>query len=130
MNSKIQKQKNNLNICNMKPVIFGLLLIFILNSCRKEILIDLPDHESLLVVNCFFSPEDTFKVKVSASSWLYDGGNKEQDSALVLLFADDLIGDTLIYMKRILCCSLSSVTGLFIYFGWKAAVFRLHVPKI
>jgi hypothetical protein len=83
----------------MKPVIFGLLLIFILNSCRKEILIDLPDHESLLVVNCFFTPEEVCRVKVSASASLYDNEDKDQDNALVLLYADDVIADTLVYTE-------------------------------
>ena len=60
-----------------KKVIFFFLLIFIINSCTKEINIDLPEKEPKLVINSFFIPftlpyPKSFNVKVNQSSPLLD----------------------------------------------------------
>jgi hypothetical protein len=107
----------------MKPVLYSFFLLLILSSCRKEILIDIPGHESRLVVNCFFSPEEPFEVKVSASSSLYDSENKDQDSALVLLFADGVLADTLVYTEDGIYIATDNIasTGI-IYSLWVECV--------
>lgn len=73
--------------------LFGVLFIF---SCTKEIEIEIPKDKPKLVINSFFSPDKNIEVHVSRSSYIYDTVSLPVNNAIVKLYADNNIIDTLI----------------------------------
>lgn len=66
-----------------------------LASCTKIIELELPAHESKPVVNSLFCADSTFKVYIKKSISIFDTAIIYPDNALVKLYEDDVLSDTL-----------------------------------
>lgn len=52
-----------------------ILLLYVFSSCEKEIQVDLPQHDPMIVANSFFSPDCTWTVYLSNSLAILDREN-------------------------------------------------------
>lgn len=72
----------------MNKVVFIILLICFA-SCTEDIHIELDGHDPKVVVNCFFSKEDSLKVHLSKSSLILDDDSLNYiDNAVIEIFQD------------------------------------------
>jgi hypothetical protein len=60
-------------------------ILFLLTSCSKEVVIDLPDHEGKLVINSLFSPDTLLYVHISQSRVTTDTFFLLQNTPVVVL---------------------------------------------
>ena len=76
--------------------IFPLILIFFLCSCETVINVDLPEHESKLVMNSFINPDSLVSVHISNSLSILDNGKlNNAENAVVELYENDNLVETL-----------------------------------
>lgn len=73
---------------------FILLLFF---SCEKIVEIEIESQKSKLIVNCFFTVEEKFKIRVSKNINILDTIDDIVSNAIVHLFDNENLIDTLIY---------------------------------
>lgn len=78
------------------PRTLPFLLILSILACEQAIEIELPPHNSRLVVNSFIAPGEPLSLKLSASSFLLVNNTNGIEDALVLLYENDQFVDTLI----------------------------------
>lgn len=76
--------------------IFSAFLI-ICTFCTKIIEIDIPSHESRLVVNSLFTNGNRFKVHLSKTASAFDYSTPTVEDGLIRLFCNDVEIDTLIF---------------------------------
>ena len=69
----------------MKSAYSLFFILFLLTSCTKEIVIDLPDHEGKLVINSLFSPDTLLCVHVSRSRVITDTFFIQETAPVVVL---------------------------------------------
>lgn len=68
----------------------------VLTSCELVVDVDIPIEKNQLVVNSFFTPDSTWKAKVSLSRHILDQADHRQvENALVVLYSGDSPIDTL-----------------------------------
>lgn len=85
----------------MKKRISKILLLFLLllSSCTKTIEIDLPAFDPKPVINCLFSPDSTFKLRLSRSASIFDTlpyPSFEMD-AVLRLYENEVLKDTMFF---------------------------------
>jgi hypothetical protein len=66
---------------------FGFAIL--LNACFKPVSLDLPEYDNKPVVNCFFTPEEAFKIYVSKTFSRFDTALVMVDDAIVELCSED-----------------------------------------
>ncbi len=71
-------------------------LVVFLFSCKKEVFIDIPDHESQIAVNAFLENGEEIAVHVSRSGQVSESIDSFLQGATVVLYADD-VPDTLAF---------------------------------
>jgi len=96
---------------NSKFLLFAFLCIF-LNSCEKEIEVEVTDNEPKIVLSAHFGAGESINVYVSSSIPLYssnDGQIKYIDNALVEVSSDNINWKILLYdlSKRVYSLTLS-----------------------
>jgi hypothetical protein len=69
----------------MKSFYYLFFILFLLTSCTKEVVIDLPDHEGKLVINSLFSPDTLLCVHVSRSRVITDTFFIQETAPIVVL---------------------------------------------
>ena len=69
----------------MKSFYYLSFILFLLTSCTKEVVIDLPDHEEKPVINSLFSPDTLLCVHVSRSRVITDTFFLLQTAPVVVL---------------------------------------------
>ncbi len=72
-------------------------LLFMVSACTKTIEIDLPQHDSKTVVNCFFQVDSLFSLEVGKSFSIFDKRPSPIKSAKVELFTEGQSIDTFYY---------------------------------
>ena len=81
----IFKIRNNYQVSIMKLTYYLFLILFLLTSCTKEVVIDLPDHEGKPVINSLFSPDTLLCVHVSRSRVITDTFFLQETAPVVVL---------------------------------------------
>ncbi|MDQ3072664.1 MAG: DUF4249 domain-containing protein [Bacteroidota bacterium] len=82
----------------MRTLLTAFAILFLFTGCVKNVEMDLPDNESLLVVNSFFNPGDTWQVNVSKSRNMQQRmQNVDVENARVTLYEDGVLLDTMRY---------------------------------
>jgi len=69
----------------MKSFYYLFFILFLLTSCTKEVVIDLPDHEGKTVINSIFSPDTLLCVHVSRSRVIIDTFFIQETAPVVVL---------------------------------------------
>jgi len=77
----------------MKRII--IIALFGLISCEKPVNIDIPSYEPELVLNCFFTPDDSFRVHLTQSVSVLDTSINAVDDAQIIIFENGQAADTL-----------------------------------
>ena len=80
-----------------KTLLLLVALIVGCNSCTKIIEIDLPPHESKVVVNSLFTDGQRIRVHLSKTASAFDYSTPTVENGLVRLFCNDEEIDTLIF---------------------------------
>ena len=78
-------------------IFFYSAFLIICTFCTKIIEIDIPQHESRLVVNSLFTNGNRFKVHLSKTASAFDYSTPTVENGLIRLFCNDLEIDTLIF---------------------------------
>lgn len=84
----------------MKKVIFSLIIILVITSCEKTISVGIPAAQPKLFIDGITESGDIFKVKVGKAAGILtvtDSNTYKVNDALVQLFVNNVITDTLIY---------------------------------
>lgn len=69
-------------------IILALLTLFV-NACRKQIEIEFPEHQPLIVANCLFTADSALVVKVEKSSGFNDSTSYNITNATCKFFANN-----------------------------------------
>ena len=84
--------------------------VFLFSSCTKVIHIPIPEIESKLVVNCFFTPDSIFTLYVGKSVPIFDDKPRVLEDATVFLFQNDVCVDTLQYSEGLYLSTYRATT--------------------
>jgi hypothetical protein len=79
-------------------ILFGFVLI-ILTNCTKEIEIDLPNQESVPVLNCIFITGEPFKIDLTKSGTIFTNSFEKIESATILIYENEILVDSLFYIE-------------------------------
>jgi len=77
--------RNSYQASMMKSFYYLFFILFLLTSCTKEVVIDLPDHEGKTVINSIFSPDTLLCVHVSRSRVIIDTFFIQETAPVVVL---------------------------------------------
>ncbi len=77
-------------------ILFLLSTIFLLPSCYKQIEIEFPNTEPVFVLNCLFTADSIFKVKINKTSDFNDSISYPVTDAVCKLYADNKLIENLI----------------------------------
>jgi hypothetical protein len=84
------------------PVSFIIIFSSLLSSCIEVVEVDVPKEESVIVLNAMFSPDEPWRVSLTLSAPINDGGSQFElvDDAVVTIYDGDDLVETLIYENK------------------------------
>ena len=83
-----------------KKLYLVLAVLIVLIACEKTVYIDIPGKGRKITINSLFNPDSLLKVNVSKSCYILDNDIQAIENATVEIYENDILINTLPYLKN------------------------------